>query len=430
MKRWREHLGRVDRDGMLRHGVLVLGLLHIGSATNLLFHMSMGRLLSESEYGVLAALLGAFFMFYTPLFFSMQNTMSHFSSHLASEGRPGDIRALVTQWARRCAVGGGVAFVLVLLLRSVLAARMHLESSVSVVLLAGILFGSLFMPVFAGAFQGLQKFVWMSVSSHLWTLIRLGAAIALVLLVAPRADWVMAAHLLGVLGGVLAGVWALCRFVPKNVEPIAVTAEKGGRYFFGSLIGLFFYSALMNTDMVMVKMFFADEADYGPYARASVIGRLIVFVGQPIAGALFPKVAARGGMKAEALGALLKAVALAAVLIGGITLFFAVYPAFPLKLLFGAGDAAPELVKTVRIVACAMMPLGLVFLMMNFELAQNRFAVLWPMAFCALLFVGGFSCYHPSPCWAGWWLLSASVSAALLLVGLIVFQRKRMSRKP
>jgi len=426
MKKLFQYLNRVDHDGVIRHGLLVLCLLHIGSVANLAFHMSMGRLLSEAEYGILAALLGAFFMFFTPFFFSMQNTLAHFSKHLFTEGRLSDIRFLAWEWTKKCTWGGGAVLLAALLACGSLAALFNLNSPGPVVMLVFILFASLFMPIFAGAFQGMQRFVWMGVSSHLWTLVRLVAAVALVFWVAPKTYYVMAAHFLGVLIAVWIGVKALCRFIPDPV-PSGCPIEKANRYFFLSLTGLFFYSVLMNADIVMVKMFFADDAVYGPYARASVIGRLIVFIAQPIAGALFPKVAARKGMTTESLGALLKAIVLSSVLIGSITLVFTVYPCVPLAVLFGDWQATPATMNLVRLLVWAMTPLGLMFLIINFELAQNRFAVLWPLGLCAVFFVTGFALYHPSPAWAGYWLLAASLLAALLLVGLVALQKKRVA---
>lgn len=416
-------LRQFNRDGLLSHSLLVLFLLHIGSAANLLFHMAMGRLLDPAEYGVLAAMLGAFLMFFTPLFFSIQNTLSHFSRHLASAGRLQDVRFLAWRWTKKCLLIGTPFLFVVMALSRPLAAQFHLDTPLPVLLVAVILFVSILMPVFAGAFQGLEKFTWMAASSHSWTVIRLLVSIPMVLCVAATADGVLAAHLLGALLCVLIGIRALCRTIP-DPEPTGQPLEKAGGYFFGSLCAIFFYSVLMNADIVMVKLFFPDEAVYGPYARASVIGRLIVFLSQPLAGALFPKVVARQGMTLEALGALLRAVALSALLVGAIAGLFSLAPQLPLVVLFGEFSPSVQTVQMTRLVVWAMAPLGLVFLIMNFELAQNRFSSLVPLGMFAVLFVAGFSLYHPSPLWAAVWLLAASLASALALTGLVVWQKK------
>jgi len=179
----------------------------------------------------------------------------------------------------------------------------------------------------------------------------------------------------------------------------------------------------MNADVVMVKIFFPDEAAYGSYAQASVIGRTIVFLSLPIAGALFPKVVAREGLTKESLSALLRSLALSVLLVGGIAGVFSLFPQLPLGILFGDFQPSEELASTVRWVIWAMTPLSLVFLTMNFELAQNRFASLIPMGIFAAVFVVGFSAYHPTPVWAAYWLLFAAIGALLALVVLISTQR-------
>ena len=413
-------LKKLNHDGLLIHSLLVMGLLHIGSAANLLFHMAMGRLLSPAEYGVLAALLGAFFIFYTPLFFSIQNTMAHFSRHLSVEGRVNDIRFLAWQWVKKCAAVGFPVLFLVLLCARPLTRVFHLDSSLPVVLIAIILSVSIFIPIFSGAFQGMQRFGWMAASSNGWTLIRLCVAVPLVGWVA-RTEYALVAHLFSVLICIWIGLRAFCRTIPDPV-PTGQPIERVGGYFFGSLFALFFYSILMNADVVMVKIFFPDEAAYGSYAQASVIGRTIVFLSQPIAGALFPKVVAREGLTKKSLSALLRALAISVLLVGGIAGVFSLFPQLPLGILFGEFQPSEESASTVRWVIWAMAPLSLVFLTMNFELAQNRFASLFPMGIFSAVFVIGFSACHPTPVWVAYWLLFASLGALLALVALIVGQ--------
>jgi len=412
----------MNRDGLLVHSLLVMGLLHIGSAANLVFHMAMGRMLSSAEYGVLASMLGAFFIFFTPLFFSIQNTLAHFSRHLAVEERLNDIRFLAWKWTKKCAVVGLPLLLLGLLFARPLAGVFHLDSSLPIVLISIILFASLFLPIFGGAFQGMQRFGWMAASSHSWTVIRLVVSIPLVWLIAC-SEVALAAQLLGVLLSVWIGLRALCRAIPDPV-PTGQPLERAGGYFFGSLIALFFYSILMNADIVMVKIFFPDEAAYGPYARASVIGRTIVFLSQPIAGALFPKVVARKGLTSESLNALLRALALSVLLVGGIASVFSFFPQLPLGVLFNDFRPSSEMAHLVRWVIWAMAPLSLVFLTMNFELAQKRFASLIPMGIFAAVFVVGFSVHHPAPVWAAIWLLVAALGALLALVVQVAVQKK------
>lgn len=416
---------KFNRDGLLGHSILVMLLLHTASASNLLFHMAMGRMLDSAAYGVLAALLGSFFIFYTPLFFSIQNTLSHFSKHLISEGRAVDVRYLVWKWVKKSSAIAFPVLLLVLALSEVLANRFHMDSIWPVVLMAIILFVSILMPVFSGAFQGLEKFASMAAASHLWTVVRLVAGALLVGLLSPTVEFAFVAHLFGVLICLWVGVRGLRSAIPDPV-PTGQPLEKAGKYFFGSLTALFFYAVLMNAGVVMVKIFFPNEMDYGPYAQAFMIGRMVVFLSLPLANVLFPKVSARQGMSEESLGSLLKAIVLSFILVGSIVGFFLIWPCVPLAAMFGNWFPNAEMMNLVRWVVLSMSPLGLVFLIMNFEMAQNRFSLLAPLGLFALLFVGGFSLYHPSVVWASYWLLGATLLSLLSLIGLVVWQKKRV----
>jgi len=75
------------------------------------------------------------------------------------------------------------------------------------------------------------------------------------------------------------------------------------------------------------------------------------------------------------------------------------------------------MVKLVRVVSCAMAPVGLTFLLMNFELAQHRFSCLWVLAVCAAALVGGTWMFHAT-LWQVAIVLGCSTipSAAILAV--------------
>jgi hypothetical protein len=418
----------LDRDGLFSHSLLVFALFHCGSAANLVLHMAMGRLLPPGEYGVFAALLGVFLMLFVPLFFAVQNSLAHFSRRLVLEGRTADIRRLVRRWNLHGLLLGLVPLAAALAWARPLADLFHLSGARPVILTAFTVYAASIMPVFGGAFLGLQRFVIMAAAAHGWTVLRLALAVPLVAVVSATADAALAAQLASILATAGMG-WALRRRVLPEEPPSGFPLDRANRYFFGSLTAILFYSMLMNADIVLVKIFFPEDEFYAPYARASVIGRLIVFLSQPLAGALFPKVVARKGMTPESLGLLLRATVLAAVLIGAVTGFFLLFPRLPLLLLFDDFAAPPNTVFLVRAVCAGMAPLGLVFLIMNFELAQNRFGLIVPLGLSAAVYVIGFSLHHPSPVWAAVWLWIAAPAAALSLIGLVAWQKKRVCHR-
>ena len=112
-----------------------------------------------------------------------------------------------------------------------------------------------------------------------------------------------------------------------------------------------------------------------------------------------------------------KAVMLSALIIAGGALFCTLFPQVPILILFRDNAPTTEMIALVRFICWAMAPLGLVFILMNFELAQHRMACVVPLAICAAGFIGGVVLFHGSLWQVASVLLAASmVSLAALII--------------
>ncbi|MFH0879114.1 MAG: hypothetical protein V2A34_05335 [Lentisphaerota bacterium] len=386
--RWKDW----DKDGMFRHGLIVLFFTHGAGVANLLFHVVMGRTLSPAEYGTLVSMLSVFLLVATPLV-AVSNTLAHYSGHLCAQGRPAEIKGLIRTWLKYLLLPGVPAFVAMLLLRHVIAQYFHLQNAWPVVALSFTLITALIIPVLTGSLQGLQAFVWMSVTGNAWGVIRLLAGSLLVWTLLPNSVAGLASHALGNLASIGLGAAALMLLLPRS-KGTPQASEGTHVYFFLSLAALGCFSVLMNADMAMVKHFFSRPEDYGIYARASTLARTMIFVAQPLAVAMFPKVISRGEQARSHAVILLKAMLFAGLIVGAAALFCSLFPELTLLALFKVRTPDAQQVFLVRAVTWAMAPRGLAFMLMNYELAQNRFFCLIPLALSSLGFVGGVSLFH------------------------------------
>jgi O-antigen/teichoic acid export membrane protein len=281
-----------------------------------------------------------------------------------------------------------------------------------------ILAGTLFMPIVTGVLQGLQRFGWLSFSSQSWGLIRLLAGACLVTLVAATPGWALAGQALGVLSAVLIGAAGV-----RGTLQSAGAADRNvrfgmDRYFGGALISLFAFAVLMNTDVILVKHFFSREAA-GDYAWAATIGKIVVFLPQPIAQAMFPKVVARRTSTHEHRATFFRAMVLSLLLIASGAFVCALFPRLPLFVLYHERPDDPQLLWLVRLLPFALAPLSLVFVIVNYELAQHRFRLVTPLLFCAVAFVVGAALWHPSLFHVVGWLAAAGTAAALMLGAIL-----------
>lgn len=404
---------------MLRHGLIVVVLTNLAGVANAVFHVVMGWNLSRAEYGIMASMLGVILLVGTPLT-AVQNTLAHYSRHLVVEGRAGDIRALLKRWLRPMLFLSLPMTALAVLLRGPIAAFFHLNNPWLIVATALAVQCFILVPLFAGILQGLQRFVWMCMAASGWGYIRLALAALAVALGVRTAMAGVVAHGVALVVSLALGAIGLRLALGGQAEK-GGPVERSDRYFLLSLLTLLAYSVMMNADVILVKHFFPDEARYGAYARASTIARTMVFLAQPVALAMFPKVVSRGASSAHHQRVLWMALAFSGAIILGAAALFAVWPGLPLRVLFNVTTPDEGLARLVRAVSLAMAPLGLAYIVLNYEMAQRRFACLAPIAAGAVAYVIGMCLFHARIDQAAYVLAAASL---LALAGLLVVFRR------
>lgn len=408
----------VDPDQLLRHSFIVFVFTHAASAANLLFQMVMGWNLSIAEYGVLSSMLGLMMVIAMPMM-AIQNTLAHFTGNFIKEGKTGNIRILARQWTNRILLISIPLLIGLLVLRNPLSSFFHLATPWPLILVGLALFVSIFGPVFAGVLQGMQAFVLMGLPGLAGGFVRLGFGVLFVWIVAPHALSGLSAHTVGALGMTALFFLFYRRNVPQSGQTRSVL-ERSDKYFWASLAALFSFAVLMYIDVVLVKHYFKNPEDYGLYARASMIGKTLIFLVQPIAGAMFPKVVSRGNLTDGQTFTFFRSLGLAGLIVAGGVALCSLFPQIPLLILFRDHAPAPDMIALVRMVCWAMAPLGLVFILMNFELAQHRLACAIPLALCAAVFVGGVALCHGSLWQVVAALFGASLLSLILLIGMFI----------
>jgi O-antigen/teichoic acid export membrane protein len=408
---------RTHRDGLLRHSLILMAATQVGNLANLLFHVVMGRTLEAAEYGILAAMLNLVVIIATAMD-ALRVAMTHYSALLVQEGRPGAVPHLVRRWIRNLAIPAVVVLAVGILASPRIAVFFNLDNPMPVVLTCFVLGAALLLPILAGALLGLQSFIWMSVCSQAWGVVRLVLGALLVSVAGAVAEWGIAAHAVGACVSVALGIWGL-RWNSKSVPPLDEHVTGAMRYCAQSVLILAGFAVLMNADMVMVKHFFSNANEAGLFARAATIGRTMVFLTMPIAMAMFPKVTSTGTTDAHNWKTLVSAILYVAVILILAACLCSFFAWAPLWIIYN--DRAPdaEMIRLVRWVVCAMTPMGLTYLLMNFQMAQRRFKPAYSLVGCAVAYVTGVSLFHETV-WQVVTVLGivSTLSAVALMVGL------------
>ncbi len=402
-------------DHLIRHSLLLLVASQATNIANAIFQAFMGRMLSPVEYGSLISMLGLLTILGMPLN-ALSNSLAFCSARLLEEGREGAIRPFMQRWLGKIAIAAVSIVVLGIVFCPTIMSFFQLQRPATFLIAVVVMSLSLFGPVLGGILQGVQAFVWSTVSSISGAFVRIVVSVALVYWLGRISDWAIIGHGTGVLIGLVicAGtvIWTFKDTIPVRVD------QKIAGYFFSSLIVLAGFSVMMNADVLIVKHFFPPE-ECGFFARAATIGRMIIFLPMPIAGALFPKIVAAGITSGRQGRLLVRGTVLAGAIIVAAAGVASAVPQLPLWILYHDLHPSDTMLRLVRCIFWAMSPLSLAYIVMNYHMAESRFKVLFLMPVCALLYLAGAAIWHASVFQVVAVMAVSNLTAlAVLLIGL------------
>jgi len=401
-----KHHDKLDRDHLIGHSLVLLTFAQVANAGNLVFQAAMMRMLDQPQYGTLAAMLGLFAAITIPLG-ALPWAVAHFTAGFLRDGHAERAGQLVSVVNRDLVIGAALAFVPFVACQAALADYFRVEGAAPLLLtvLAVALNGV--GSTYVGALQGAQAFGWVAGIGAVTSFLRLGVAVALVA-AGGAATGALLGHTTSMLLMAIIGFVGFAQVLrPRSAEPVRPPGFY--RYCLRYAIAYAGYAILMNADLVLAKHFFAPE-EAGRYAVVAMIGRIILFLPQPIVMAMFPKVASHGGVSQADWRTLTKALVLACLMMGGAAGLCSLFAEAVLTGLSGSRSA--DLVPLVRLMVWGLCPLSLTFFIMNFELAQRRFAVAIPLLTVAVGYLA---------CLARWHATMQEVVLVLAIAGSVAF---------
>lgn len=413
-----------DESGLVHHGALLMAGTLLGSMCNAGFHMAVGRTLPPAEYGSLVAMLGIILAATTPML-AVQNTLAHYASKLILEGRRDDLPGLFRHWALRFAVLSAAVGAGAVVFRQPLSVFWGGVEPALIVCTFGVLAGSLWIYLFYGLLQGVQAFAWLAFVPQAWGGVRLALGWGLTVWVSATALAALSAQGAGVLAVAVLSLWAMRRMRLPDARRAFRRTSGTYRYLGSSLVCLAGYAMLMNLDTALAKRYF-DAETAGLFAKAATIARTAVFLPVPIATALFPKVTSAGEMTEASWRLLGRALLLAGGILAAVAAGCCLLPQLPWTILYGrwAPEEAAMAVALTRAMVLAMTPLALVYLLLNFEMAQRRFRWAYGLVPCSLGYVAWVALRHDTPLRIPFALGMCSL-AALVLLGLALGRQRR-----
>jgi glycosyltransferase involved in cell wall biosynthesis/O-antigen/teichoic acid export membrane protein len=375
--RLREALARSESGKAAGLAAATLG----NNAIQLIFTVVFTRLLGQSGYGTLAALISAFLI----LLVAGQSVQLAAAREAALDrlGHPEVLRATLRAWTLRLLVALVAVIAASVLLREQLAALIGVDDvpwAAAAIPPTGVLW--MLLSLQRGALQGLQHYRPVGIS-----IVAEGAGRLVCGLVLVGVGLDVTGALLGTpLAFIIVALW-LERELIRVVGPVKPVGEplRTLRSLIGDgwvpIIGLFLLASLQNIDVIVAKHQLGADAA-GSYAAAAVAAKAVVWVAIGIGLHLLPEATRRAAAGLDPRPVLLRALAILAVIATPALIIFAVAPKLLLRLAFGPGftDAADALL----ILGAAMTLLAVAYLTVQYMIALGESRFLWVLGLVAI----------------------------------------------
>ena len=351
------------------------------NAIQLVFTVVFTRLLGQTDYGTLAALISAFLI----LLVAGQSVQLAAAREAALDrlGHPEVLRATLRAWTRQLLVALVAVTAASVLLREPLAALIGVQDvpwAAAAIPPTGVLW--MLLSLQRGALQGLRAYRPVGVSIVVEAAGRLVCGLILV-----GVGLGVTGALLGTpLAFVLVALW-LERELVRVVGPVKPVGEplRTLRSLVGDgwvpIIGLFLLASLQNVDVILAKHQLGGDAA-GSYAAAAVAAKAVVWVAIGVGLHLLPEATRRAAAGLDPRPVLLRALGILAVVAAPALLIFAVAPKLLLRLAFGPGftDAADALL----LLGAAMTLLAVAYLTVQYMVALGETRFLWVLGVVAI----------------------------------------------
>ncbi|MCX6748494.1 MAG: oligosaccharide flippase family protein [Candidatus Pacearchaeota archaeon] len=268
---------KILKDELIKGSLLLIILLGVFNILNYIFQMSMAKMLSVEDYGVLATLMSIVYIFGIPSE-AIQTLASRYASKFNSTGI---IKDFLIKSLKR--MGKYLFFFFFAFLVVSIWLSSFLGIKFALFFITGLtLFGSFLVPINRGILQGRKKFMAMGMNMVFESAFKIMISILLVFL-----SFKVYGAMMGVVFGILFA-FAISFLSMKEILK-SKRKKENLEFSFGArgIIAICAIVLMYSLDIILARRFFTAEVA-GQYAFISLIGKAIIFANLAIGKAMFP----------------------------------------------------------------------------------------------------------------------------------------------
>ena len=351
---------KIER-GVVKGGFVLLAAFGIYNFLNFIFQLSMARMLSLSDYGVMATI---FSMIYILSVFS-ESIQVVIAKYSASEKKKGEIKNILKRGLKKSLLASLLLF-FVYLVFAIPFSKLVKVDYVLLSLSGLVIFSTFLMPITRGIMQGQKRFGGLGINMILESFIKLVLA-ALFVYFGFRVYGAIMGAIIGT-GLALIFSFLTLKDITKSKEEKIDTVEmyKYARPAFFVTLAVV---ALYSLDLVIARIVFSPELS-GMYAVASILSKAIFWGTQPLSRAMFPMTAENHRDNKKSKNIFLNAfLMLISLVIIALSLFYFI-PEFIIKIF--SGEIIPESAKILIYLGLGTSFISIANLVLLYKLSLGK----------------------------------------------------------
>lgn len=366
---------------LISGSILIVAGSFFANVINFFFNLYMSRNLSPSDYGVLASLVALITL--TGLAAqSIIPTVVNFAATYFAKKEFDVIRGLFFRTTLFLLLAGGLFFLTFLLFSQRIGDFLNIEDNFLVVLTGAIIFLSLIAVVNLAFLQAKLSFGFIAFLNFVSASLKLSFGVLLVLL-GFSVKGAMWAYFSAFLIPYFLGFLPLRFLFKKKAKSIHISSRELFGYGIPAAMAMFSLTALISTDLLLVKHFF-DANQAGLYAVLALAGKVIYFLTAPIGVVMFPLIVQKFAKRENYDNVFRLALLLVLLPAGTVSVFYSLFPVFSIKI-FNQSSQISTVAPYLGIFSLFMTAYSLLSLITNFYLSIKKTNVYIPLTVAAFL---------------------------------------------
>jgi len=281
----RRKLRKGHSDDVFSHFVMLGGYSAFAALLTFCLHLVMARMLGPENYAAYGTFVAILF---TVLFCltSIHLIIIRFVSYHRSRFQYEQINFIITKALKWLFVAGFASFLLVITFSQFISSFFHIQGVGATVMMGFVLWFTMLVPVFEGAFKGLEDFHILGRFRLIESVLRLIFATTLVFFgfSVGGAIFGLGIATFFALAYSYSNIYQLQRL--KSVQPNLAEIR---RFAVPVILAMVSIALLLNIDIILVKHYF-PSTEAGVFAASSLVAKVPFLISMVFVGVLFPKI--------------------------------------------------------------------------------------------------------------------------------------------